>query len=592
MRKLSKVISLILIVILLVTAVFSLAACNKNKKKGEPDHRAEYCDSLESAVITGLNQEWAVNMNDNQVALLSDAGNYIVTSEWVKLICDTVEDSTLQSAKIKTFADFASSDEGKAMFGNFSENVSSLLDLFYQVDFTAEDIASLIYGFMYKTVDKSSEMMDRMKDRLLDIKANKFATPEAINNLTIYIENVNKSRTQFVPNASEKSALLEALSKAESGITDLVKFIYGISLDSITENILNIVTTEDGALSDVTDTEIKTIISAVASNAASLKSSLTKDEISNINNALDLIIKKFDQTTGSSLVFSQIVTYSEYAYMIVDAVPEICDLLSAFANSIDDGIIASFKTVITEIENYDDKTSNAELMMVNCSVGLAKLVSKISNEFGQDGLNNLIDTLYEKSNQDDYHKTFPIYFADLFANIDSVFSNLVDGKETFVVKHPEILTDEALVTIINVSLALKSSLNKFIKAYYDDVMNGDKTFANSKMLAARSFGDIVSNPYDVTYQPDLWYSTYVNGVTSYLDEHSTIYLDTAKADLKKFVEEYYAAGSTVKSATEKLAEFNALPENAPLTTISDYKSYAEKSGLYSYSTLILFLVFI
>lgn len=590
MRRLTRVTSLVLVVLLLVTAAFSLVACNKNKKKGEPDHRAEYCDSLESAILSGLNSDWGKDMNDNQVAVLSSSGNYIVTSAWVKLICDTVEESSLQSAKIKVFADFIGSDEGKAMLSNFSDNSSSLLDLLYQVDFTAEDISSLIYGFVYKTVDKSEEMMDGIINRISDVKTNNFATPESISNLTIYLTNVNKSRTQFVPNAAEKSLMLEALKKAESGISDIVKFAYGISLDSITDNILSVITSEDGALSDVTDAEIKTILSAVASNAASLKSSLTKEETGNINEALNLIINKFDTTSSSSLVFAQIVTYSKYAYMIVDAVPEICDVLGAFARSIDDSIIGAFRTILTEVNNYDEKTSNLDLMIVNGSVGLSKLISKMSNELGKDGINNIVQSLYEKSDSHDYQKTTPIYIADMIANFDSVLKNLLAGSEDFVTKHPEIISKDMFIRIINITVSLRSSLNKFKAAYYEDVINGEKTFSKSSMLATRSFSDIVNNPYNVAYQPELWYSTYVNGVTSYLTEYSEKYLDDVKLDLEKFVEEYFESGSQIKSSTEKLATMNILPDNAPLATIEEYKQYAEKSGLYSYSTMLLVLL--
>lgn len=590
MKNIRKVLAIVLILSLLLVVMFSLVSCNKKKHKDTTDYRQVYCDTLESSIITALDSTWEVNMIDNKIVLLDNAGEYVVTCGWANLIKDVVYSSSLQTAKIKSCADYLSTDDGKKLLLDFSENADLLIDLLDEVGFTSDDISSLIYGFAYSVVENSNTVLTDMVNRLSDLKANKFATAKALTSLNLYLGNINKSRESFVPTAVEKTNMLSALNDAKDGISDIVKFAYSISIDSLTDNIIDIIKSDDGALSDISNDEIKTVVNAVARNISQLKESLTATEIEKLNAALDLIIKKFDVTINSSLVFSQIVTYSKYAYMIVDAIPDLCDLIEAVATCIDDSMIARFKDYIVFVEKYDSsKDSDAKIITSNTAIMISSLLSKLAVELGNDKMNSMIDDLYAISNVGDYKKAFPMLLADIVVNTTGVLNAILDDETSITLNHPEIISEDDLIAIINVALTLNIGLDDFKKAYYEDLISGDEQFAKAVKIANDyDFSTIVSNAYSINYQPDKWYQTYVDGCLDYLNKNASKVLPKANADLKKYVEEYFENESPIKANTEKLATYT-FTNYGEVVKAQECLDVANDAGLYYLALAVLII---
>jgi len=582
MKHLKKFTSTLLVVLLLVTVVFSLVACNKNKGNNNTppqDTRNNYCESLEAIVIPVLNSSWTANMSDDQIAALDTAGEYVVASSWVSIIKDIVYSSSLQTEKIGAVVEYLNTDDGKAMLADFSKNGANILDLFEAIGLTNEDISNLIYDVLYTIVDKSDSILSDMIARITTIKSNSNTTDTSIDNLQTYLSNLNQAKTDFVPTELEKADFLTAIEKSKSGIADLVKFAYSISLGALTDNILSMIESGEGALTDLDNSEIIAVINAISNNVIELKASLTQEKIDNINATLTLIMTKFDNPTSTSLVFSQIVSYAKTAYLIVDAIPQICDVIDSFTSSIDENFINIIKDYVVYLDAYKNGESTDEILVANTSIVAAKFISSALTNLGEEKLSTLISTLYQKAtSSDDYQKAFPLYCVDILANISAVLTNLVMKSETIETAHPTIITKSVLQDVINLTFGLNNTLTKFKEAYRTDNMNGDTTYTESKKIAV-SLATYVDNQYAVN-QPVLWYTTFVNGTIDYLNTRSEAVVSLVKQDLEAFVNDYFEEGSTIKTNMEDLANDALLAKDAEDTAVELVTTKSNNAGVF------------
>ncbi|HBP51971.1 MAG TPA: hypothetical protein DD626_01540, partial [Clostridiales bacterium] len=127
MKKSKSILILLLVLVLILCA--SLVACNKKGQTDAQEERARQVERAEQTFLVGLNSEWNANLSDEDVAKLDTAGDYVVTKGWTSLVCEVLKDSSLQTAKIQTFADTLESEDGKKLLEEFSQNAELLVPL-------------------------------------------------------------------------------------------------------------------------------------------------------------------------------------------------------------------------------------------------------------------------------------------------------------------------------------------------------------------------------------------------------------------------------------------------------------------------------
>ncbi len=587
-NTLKKFVALLLIVVLLVTLASALLACNDDKDDADKQARENAVTLVKDVFLNSIDENWNDDTSNDTLATLKNSGEYVVTKGWTDLVGRVLVNSSLQTPKLNLLAEYMSSGDGQKLLDDFAQNAELIISLLKNVGFTSADISSLVYGLLKEIVTSSRDTLESIGQRLDEIKNSKNVSIVAIDGLNTAIADINKAKSTYDStfSSSDEQQLLDAIEGSRGGINQLVAFAYNMSISQITDNIFNSLFATDGALTDITDDEVRSVVSALVGNVRELKNYFTASggvEMQRMNTALNLIIGKFDTQTYMSALFGQVVTYAKYAYMALDSIPALCDIAESAVSVIDDAFISSLREYVTNVDIYSD-----DVKAVNMSILLAKLWSGIAQELGESGLNDVVDKLY-LAGQGDYQKATPLFAIDLVANTSALveYTNQ-DGKADVVTAHPDVVGQEEYAEMLNVTLILGSAFPQFKTEYYNYV-NGDRDALERAHRIAINFFGYIENPFSESYQiqPNEWYNYYVTNVTAYLNQTSADNLSLARDDLKLFVEEYFADGSSERLAMENLKDLPLLRNDASTTDINEYTLLSKSAGMY----LVVVLLF-
>lgn len=561
MKKLSKkVLYFLLAALVVITCASLLFACNTEKKRIERERqeRQKSVYAVEEGFLNGLNEDWTRNMRSQDIAALEKAGDYIVVQGWTHTVCDVLLKSDLQTAKIKALADAINSKSGKDLIADFGANAELILPLLKQIDLTPDDISFLVYDLMCALVKEGGNTLNGMLSRLNEVKSLSMTSPAAKINIDSQIANINLARSRFVPTAAEAEAMLAAFADAKQPLEKLVSFAYNMSINAISDNMYDVLFVGNGALTDISQGEISTLISTLLINVTDLKTAMNDQAIGNLNRAFSLIIDKFDSDNISSSLYAQIVKYAKYAYMTVDIIPALCDVVVAA------GDVMTKDSFLAELMSYlaMDEASTKGLKEINTSIIIAKVMLEVTEKFSESELCDIVAKIADQA-AGDYQKANPIIILDLALNLSSAFGN--SNGSDLQIPHPQIMSLEKVNTMI-AAVMFSANFEKFKETYYA-FNRGEATFSQLRFTAENcsfeTFG--INNPYSAAVgNPDYiteeeseriknWYQYYVTVAEGRVNAAVNGIMPDVNDDIKQFIKEFYAVGSQSGGAMSEMA---------------------------------------
>lgn len=569
MKKSKSVLILLLVLVLILCA--SLVACNKKGQTDAKKERAAQVERAEQTFLVGLNSKWSSNLSDEEVAKLDTAGDYVVTKGWTSLVCEVLKDSSLQTAKIKTFADTLASDDGKKLLKEFSENAELLVPLLKQIGLTSGDVSSLAYDLVSKLIQSGSKAVSQIVDRLDDVKdvmIQSGASAAAVQNVSENRVVLNLAKQSLNATEAQKNKMQSALDNAKNAFGELIAFAYDTSVNTLTDELYSKIFEEDGALSNVSESELSTLVGALLGNVSKLKNALSQSEVEKLNAALDLFIKNFDDKNISSQVYAQIMIYAKYAYMVVDVIPSLCEVAEASREVISSKDFIEDFLSCAKLEN--DDTLDDSTKTFNKLVLSARVIDGIMAEgrFDQNGITALIDRVCEQG-KEGYQKAMPVIVLDLLLNVSDLVNK--EGDESYVPAHPDIMDTDTIALMV-VSLLFGNYVEQMKQAYYDFEMNPTKDNLDALYLKAAlcNIDGILgeSYPYSKPTTPDestmpyvkQWYEWNVARIDA-VSQKITSCVDSVQADLKLFVSDFFAENSESRNAMEQIAGWQIQKEN-------------------------------
>jgi len=598
MKKSKSILILLLVLVLILCA--SLVACNKKGQTDAQEERARQVERAEQTFLVGLNSEWNANLSDEDVAKLDTAGDYVVTKGWTSLVCEVLKDSSLQTAKIQTFADTLESEDGKKLLEEFSQNAELLVPLLKRVGLTSGDVSSLAYDLVSKLIQSGSKTVSQIVDRLdgvKDVMIRNGASAAAVQNVSENRVVLNLAKQSLNATDAQKREMQFALDNAKNAFGELIAFAYDTSVNTLTDELYSKIFAEDGALSNVSESELSTLVGALLGNVSKLKNALSQSEVEKLNAALNLFIENFDDKNISSQVYAQIMIYAKYAYMVVDVIPSLCEVAEASREVISSkAFIEDFLSCV-KLEN--DKTLDDSTKTFNKLVLAAKVIDGIMAEgrFDQNSINVLIDRVCEQG-KDGYQKAMPVIALDLLLNVSDLVNDDY-GDEDFTPAHSDVIDNDTLALMI-VSLMFSSNVEKMKQAYYDFEMN--PTQANLQALSDKTVGCNIESildescPYVITFPLDesnipyikLWYQWHINKIDA-VSQKITSCVDSVKADLKLFVSDFFAENSESREAMKQIASWQIQKENiAEGVMDAEYMPVLLKSRILGAALLFVF----
>lgn len=574
MKKSKNVLILLLALVLLMSA--SLVACN-NRGNAAQKERANQTSRVEQTFLSGINEKWSANLSDEEIATLENAGDYVVTKGWTSLVCDVVNASSLQTAKIKSLADTLQSDDGKKLLKEFSDNAELLVPMLKKIGLTASDVSTLAYDLISKLISDGKNTVASIVDRLdivKDIMIQNAANAQALENVSINRAVLNLAKQSLDATQEQKAEMQSALYGAKNAMGELIAFAYDTSVNTLTDELYSKMFGDEGALSNVSESELATLVNALLGNVTRLKNALTQEEIEKLDVALDLFINNFDNKSISSAVYSQIIKYAKYAYMAVDVIPSLCEVAIAGESVISgkDFITDFLKVVkLNEEKTLDDTTSSLNKLILS-----ARIIDGVmqSGKFDQKGINALIDRVCRQG-AEGYQKAMPLIILDLLLNFSDIVAKIESDK--FVPSHPDIISQDMFTTMLG-ALFFNLNIEKMKQAYYNFELNPTQ----EKLTALYNIANFTviegllgeKCPYQLPVKltdevmSDIknWFNWQIGKIAAVSNKIAAC-IPSVKADLKAFVGDYYVDGSKSAAAIKTIAQWSLFEKDVDEKTM-------------------------
>lgn len=594
-EKMKKEKLTILIACLLVVCLtISLCACHK-KGIDEKAKRQQAANDVGAAFTTGVNPSWAWDLQDSDVAKVEKTGDYVTTRSWTALICQVLEKSSLQTGKITALANALQSKDGKALLADFTANAELLIPLLKQVGFTPNDVANLTYDLLCALVSDGAKTLSDMRDRLVSVREEMrkdlTTTDSALKNVADAIVSTDVAIQNFAPTEQEKQDMISAFEQAKQPMNMLISFAYNMSINAITDDLYSKLFDGSGALGSISESELQTLVNSLLSNVTSLSNSLDEQSVAKLNVALGLVIDKFDSNAISSSVYAQIVKYAKYAYMVVDVIPSVCDVLIAGGDVLaNESFLEDFIAVAKSSATLDEKT---------CTVNKAILAARAANgvlggdSFTKEQLVAVIEKMGAQGIQE-YQKATPIFALDLALNFSSLIESIEgDDAGKWNVSHKDVMDEDTLATVASTVLFFNKGFDTF-KETYRKYTKGEATTSQLAMQASICGFDSFlsegqSNNYNVNTQTEQWYNYYVTTGLEAVNRKVASCMEKVENDLKAFVEDYYAENSDMKAAIKQLADMSIVSQNLTEEEINGtYMPIFKRSCMLGFTFLFLF----
>ncbi|MEG2688571.1 MAG: hypothetical protein RSA24_05325, partial [Clostridia bacterium] len=399
-KSFKKTILTVLIAALMVSACGMLFACNKDDDGKNVDTRRVATDKVQQTALSAINNEWKISFTDSELAARSDGGDYVTNSIWTNFVGNALYSSSLQTAKIDKVAKELQSDLGKKIISGIKVKTKDYFDLFVSFGFTSSDVSNLIYGALYSLNNNLTAEISSANAKLLQLYdlATKNGNTTGKDNISLAIAStsaVKKSLTKFDASRAEINT---ALVDAKTGLDALVATAFQLSTSADLVGMINDISS--GALENITDSEIETYIGSIKSEIGSLKNKLTQAETAKLESMLSILIKNLDGVVFDAEIFDQLTSGVRLAYIALDYVPTICDLVVSATDAIDSKFIAQIKQYATN-QKLEDTTKH--MPKLNQSILIAKLISSALNGKTKDDIKKLISDISTNAG-DNYEK--------------------------------------------------------------------------------------------------------------------------------------------------------------------------------------------
>lgn len=576
-RRICKFLVAMVAAAMVAALCFTLVACNGDAKRKRRDaqERAESVRRIEDDMLAAMGEGWSVDMTDEGLIALDRPGDYIVAKGWTALFGDTLEASVLQTAKLKRFATVTSSEEGKALMSDFADNAEHILPLLREVGLTKEDISTLFYDMTASLIKECGGTLNAIFDELMSARQLAGLGAAGRENVSECIADINAAKTDLVPSESRKQEMTAAFEDARGAIEGTIAFAYDMFFGALSDDMWEQLFASDGALVNITDSEIELVVSALLQNISALKATFTDEQIVKLNGAFDLLIDCFDEEVLTSVLYGQVVTYAKYANMIVGAAPLLLDVISAAGKTLGTpDMLAQLR------DNFEGWNMEDGTMLNNVAVMTAKAVTEFLDGYDAASLKAALNRMMTMSGAGKAGAAFDMDISALILAVDAMINiadtHLDEEGNSVNIRHEDALSQQNITDMFYSAFALRANLEKFKRAYFD-FRRGDTDrihFLNA--LNACGFarlGVVYDNNAEITQDNVAEaYEFYMrDGVAAIKTKMSALTVKAAR-DMEMFVDDYYGAGSAYMAALNDIAErpiANEPLDDAQLAALND-----------------------
>ena len=327
-----------LVLLLVAVSAVCLAACNDDDGPDPAAERADAVNALKVNTLAALDAEWVPGLTDADIIGLASPGSYIEAALWTEMLAEVVSASRLQTGKIRTAAEFITSDEGRKLFADAAGNLDSAMELVDALGLTSEDVSELGFDLLCAVVAGTRAMYTELADRLNAIKDKVLgAGNENIAAAAERAERIVASFGKDEASAAESVAqTLKALGEAEEGVKTVLAFAYdterifgtGESGEGLA-GLIGSAAEGEGALANVSEREMFAWLDGVLAGFEEFGKSMTAEKIASVKAALASVRECFQGFAQPVEVVRDVMEWLRGAEELLGEVPFLTGAIAA-----------------------------------------------------------------------------------------------------------------------------------------------------------------------------------------------------------------------------------------------------------------------
>ena len=605
-KKFLVCIALVLCLLLLVTM---FVACNKNEdlnedKQKETENREAAILALSNTLLSADSDTWKANMSDDEIAALSDAGDYIISNSWIDFFCDVILDADIRTSKIEAINRVAAeaikeekerrqkASSQADTTNDISEDAKSVFEyvkLFVsKSDLLGKEMATLAYELLYKVIDEADLVYAEAETICSKISERGDLSPETRENIHAARKEIERATTYLhaqLPETTQQD-LIEQMAKAEEDFHSIFTTMYN-TLAILSVDISSLTGGGEGgsSMSSLSTQDILNVLSSLKKTIAESNNYFknNQESVADVSEILKNISKVIDTMVATNNIIGTVVSVVRYSGTVLSVLPFAVSFLYYSWDAMDATFVDDIKSHVLGVE---------QPLYENYMIFFARLIKEYRKETGKDFAESKEYT-YDRIDELDSYVDNDQYAALIYLAADAVLNLASQMRYVPGDEDAKNAYYQSVIEPVTLSMGVLNLKNKYVDYLVDERKRGLLVEVASTIYNAIESinADIItqyelSKPTATTELNDDWYINYYNAAMAAFFYSRDNTKASINPDLKHYLDETYPypTESPVDYVNKIATNDFALAEDDQAS--KDLKMYAEQVTIVKLLTII------
>jgi|GEM_PF-6280646 len=596
MRKKCLVLIALVLCLLLLATMF--VACNKDEdlnrdEQKETEDRNAAILALSNALLSADSDTWQANMSDADIAKLTDAGDYIISNNWVVFFCDVINTAEIRTAKIQSLTavivEAVKEEKDRKAAAEQTETTDdddiepkTVMEYIKLVvsksDLLGSEMSSLAYVLLYKVIDEADIVYRKAETDCIRISERGDLSGDTRDNVNAAKKEILRAKTYLNAQLPEtkQQEIVGAMAKSKDDFQSIFSTMYD-TLALLSIDISSLMSGGEGgsSISSLSTQDILNVLFSLKKTIGQSNSYFqnNQESVETVSKILRDISSVVDTMVATNDIIGAAVTVVRYSGSALSILPFGVSFLYHSWDALNEQFIDDVKEHVFGVDKP---------LYENYMIFFARMIKEYRIETGTDFAGSKEYT-YDRIDELDSYVDNDQYAALIYLAVDAVLN--LSSSMRYVPGDDE--AKNAYYQSILRPVTLFIDLTAFKNEYTDYIK--DETKRSSLTLRAGSIYDSINTinpeiitqfeltkPTDTTELDDEWYINYHKAAMAAFFYCRDNTKESINPDLKHYIDETYPypAENPVDYIISIATNDFAIEENDPASTA--LKALAEK----------------
>ena len=344
MRKKCLVLIALVLCLLLLATMF--VACNKDEdlnrdEQKETEDRNAAILALSNALLSADSDTWQANMSDADIAKLTDAGDYIISNNWVVFFCDVINTAEIRTAKIQSLTavivEAVKEEKDRKATAEQTETTDdddiepkTVMEYIKLVvsksDLLGSEMSSLAYVLLYKVIDEADIVYRKAETDCIRISERGDLSGDTRDNVNAAKKEILRAKTYLNAQLPEtkQQEIVGAMAKSKDDFQSIFSTMYD-TLALLSIDISSLMSGGEGgsSISSLSTQDILNVLSSLKKTIGQSNSYFqnNQESVETVSKILRDISSVVDTMVATNDIIGAAVTVVRYSGSALSILP-------------------------------------------------------------------------------------------------------------------------------------------------------------------------------------------------------------------------------------------------------------------------------